>query len=464
MGTIAELDKRYLWHPFTQMSEWVKDSYQPVVIVEAEGAVLRAESGEEFLDGNASIWTNIHGHRHPSLDEALKKQIDQIAHSSFLGLTNDVAPRLGEALVELLQPGSQHRVFFSDDGSTAMEAGLKMIFQARQQRGEMQRQKFLSLGGAYHGDTVGAMSLGKSELFHYSYGKLLFETREVMSPACYRCPYNRSKPEKGVEARFSRKCNGECLEELEKVLEKESEELAAFVLEPRIQGAAGLWMHPHGYLEQAAELCRQKGVWIFLDEVLTGFGRTGAMLACHHEEVVPDVIGLAKGLTAGYLPLAATLASQEIFDSFLGKYEEFKTFFHGHSYTGNALGCAVALENLAIFEKEQTLKKVESLSQKLNELSMLFWEHPQVGEVRQEGAVVAIELVEEFDSKKSFPLEKRVGHWVCEAAKKYGLLTRPIGNVLVLMPPYCTSEAQLDSMVQALWKGLNDVLPIGKQP
>lgn len=457
MSRTTELDQRYLWHPFTQMKEW-SDS-EPIVIVEGKGAILRDEKGNEFIDGNSSIWTNLHGHNHAGLNQALEQQLKRVAHSSFLGLTNELAPQLGQKLVKMLDLESQHRVFFSDDGSTAMEAGLKMVVQAREQRGEKERTEFVVLGGAYHGDTVGAMSLGKSPLFHKTYGKLMFETREVMSPACYQCPYNKSKPEKGVEARETRSCDFECVSQLENTLTQFKEETAAFVLEPLVQGAAGLWMHPKGYLKKAAELCREKGVWLFLDEVLTGFGRTGTMLACHKEEVVPDVVGLAKGLTGGYMPLAATLASPEIYDSFLGDYEEFKSFFHGHSYTGNALGCAVALENFSIFEKEKTLQQIEKLGETLKQLTQRFWDHPHVGDVRQEGVIIAIELVEEFTTRRGFPLEKRIGYWVCEAAKKYGLLTRPIGNVLVLMPPYCMTEEEAERMVSALWKGLCDILP-----
>ena len=458
MSEVAKLDQRYLWHPFTQMKEWCAS--EPIVIVAGQGAILRDEKGNEFIDGNSSIWTNLHGHNHASLNQALQNQLQRIAHSSFLGFTNDLAPRLGQKLVEMLCPKSNHRVFFSDDGSTAMEAGLKMIVQAREQRGEKDRIGFVVLGGAYHGDTVGAMSLGKSPLFHKTYGRLMFETREVMSPACYQCPYNKTKPQKGVEAREARCCDWECLSQLQETLEKSKNETAAFVLEPLVQGAAGLWMHPKGYLKKASELCRETGVWLFLDEVLTGFGRTGAMFASNQEQVVPDVVALAKGLTAGYMPLAATLASQEIFEAFLGDYEEFKSFFHGHSYTGNALGCAVALENLSIFEKEKTLQQNQKLSENLKQLTQQFWKHPHVGDVRQEGVMIAIELVEEFETRRGFPLEKRIGHWVCEAAKKHGLLTRPIGNVLLLMPPYCITEEETERMVNALWRGLCDVLPL----
>jgi adenosylmethionine-8-amino-7-oxononanoate aminotransferase len=456
--TSADLDREYVWHPFTQMRNWNAPGHEPIVIVGGQGAVLKAEDGREYLDGNSSIWTNLHGHRRPEIDQAIRDQLDRIAHSSFLGLTNDVAARLAHDLIEAAAL-PDHKVFFSDDGSTAMEAALKMVFQARMQRGETERKVFVSLSNGYHGDTIGAMSAGHSALFHRVYKPLLFETREVMSPACYRCPHNRAEPVRGTDARLSRKCNGECLGELTAALNDLGEDAAAFVLEPRVQGAAGMTMHPHGYLEKAAAACRERGVWLVLDEVMTGFGRTSTMFAFQEEKVAPDVVALAKGLTGGYLPMAATLASQEIFDAFLGDYADLKTFFHGHSYTGNALGGAAALANLGIFKTEDTLRKNVILRDKLAELTAKFWEHPNVGDVRQEGLICAIELVRDFKTREAFPWAERIGHRVCEAARKHGLLTRPVCDVLILMPPYCTTEAQLAQMVEALWLGLNEVLP-----
>jgi adenosylmethionine-8-amino-7-oxononanoate transaminase len=455
----ADLDRAHVWHPFTQMRDGNAPGAEPVVIVSGEGAVLKAEDGREYLDGNSSIWTNLHGHRRPEIDAAIRAQLDRIAHSSFLGLTNDVAPRLAAELVGAAGlPG--HKVFFSDDGSTAMEAALKMVFQARLQRGETRRTTFISLAAGYHGDTVGAMSAGHSAVFHRAYRPLLFETREVMSPACYRCPHNRAEPVRGTEARASRQCNWECVDKLKAGLDAAGDTAAAFVLEPRVQGAAGMLMHPPGYLARAAETCRERGVWLVLDEVMTGFGRTGSMFVFQQEKVTPDVVALAKGLTGGYLPLAATLASEEIFAAFLGEYSELKTFFHGHSYTGNALGCAAARASLKIFETENTLAKNERLGEILGRNLERFWEHPHVGDVRREGLIAAIELVRDFQTREPFPFAERIGQRVCEAARKYGLLTRPIGDVLVLMPPYCVTEAQIAEMIGALWQALNEVLPV----
>ncbi len=457
--TSTQLDRAHVWHPFTQMRDWNAPGHEPIVIVEGSGAVLKAEDGREYLDGNSSIWTNLHGHRRPEIDSAIRAQLDRIAHSSFLGLTNDLAPRLAHDLLEVAAL-PDHKVFFSDDGSTAMEAALKMVHQARLQRGEARRSVFFSLANGYHGDTVGAMSAGHSPTFHRAYRPLLFETREVISPACYRCPYNRAEPVRGIEARPSRQCGWECIGELETALDAAGDTASAFVLEPRVQGAAGMTMHPHGYLEKAAAACRERGIWLILDEVMTGFGRTGTMFAFQAEKVTPDLVALAKGLTGGYLPVAATLASETIFDAFLGGYAELKTFFHGHSYTGNALGCAAALANLAIFENESTLEKNAGLERILADRLAVFWDHPHVGDVRQEGLIAAVEIVQDFTTRTPFPFTDRIGHRVCEAAKKHGLLTRPIGDVLVLMPPYCVTETQIGQMVDALWRALEEVLPM----
>jgi adenosylmethionine-8-amino-7-oxononanoate aminotransferase len=428
-----------------------------VVIVEGQGAVIKAADGREYLDGNSSIWTNLHGHRRAEIDQAVRDQLDRIAHSSFLGLTNDVAPELAHELINATGL-THHRIFFSDDGSTAMEAALKMVYQARMQRGETQRTAFISFSSGYHGDTIGAMSAGHSPVFHAAYRPLLFPTREVMSPACYRCPHNRAEPIRGTDARRTRQCAWECVGQLTAALDELGETASAVVIEPRVQGAAGMRMHPHGFLEKAARLCRERGVWLVLDEVMTGFGRTGAMFAFQHEGVKPDVVALAKGLTGGYLPLAATLAAPEIYDAFLGDYAEMKTFFHGHSYTGNALGCAAARASLRLLATEHDAPHRADRAAALSECAARFWDHPNVGDVRQEGLLCAIELVRDFATREPFPFAERIGHRVCEAARVHGLLTRPVGDVLVLMPPYCATREQVAQMVEALWLALNEVL------
>ncbi|HYG34908.1 MAG TPA: aminotransferase class III-fold pyridoxal phosphate-dependent enzyme, partial [Clostridia bacterium] len=280
-----QLDRQYVWHPFTQMQEWCDPQFDAKVITGGKGACLTAADGRKYLDGNSSIWTNLHGHRNPHLDAALQRQLKRIAHSSFLGLTNDIAPVLAARLVQALRaPQKRYKVFFSDDGSTAIEAALKMCVQARLQRGEKQRKRFVSVGGGYHGDTVGAMSLGHSPQFHAPFEHITFETTTVPGPNCYRCPHNRAKPIRGQDQRKTHSCSRECLETLEQVLTDRPETIAALVMEPRVQGAAGMWMHPPGFLRHAAELCRRQGIWLILDEVMTGFGRTGAMFACQKEQ------------------------------------------------------------------------------------------------------------------------------------------------------------------------------------
>jgi len=456
----AALDRAHVWHPFTQMKEWADPCSEVLVISEGKGALLRDEQGREFIDGNASIWTNIHGHRHPAIDAALTTQLGRIAHSSFLGATHDAAARFASELVDAVhRPGADYRVFFSDDGSTAVEAGLKMIVQARSQRGESARTRFVSVAGAYHGDTVGAMSVGQSPLFHRPFRSWLHPVREVPSPACYRCPHNRAVPERGVEARVGRQCGWECIGALQTAFDEMPESVAAFVMEPRVQGAAGMTMHPEGYLARAARLCSERGIWLMLDEVMTGFGRTGEMFAFQREGVTPDVLALGKGITGGYLPLAATVASAPIHEAFLGEYAEFKTFFHGHSYSGNPLGCAAARASLEVFAAESTLERNQARSTWLRRAAATFWEHPHVGDVRVEGMVCAIELVDDFATRRPFPASERIGVRVCMAARKHGLLTRPVGDVLVLMPPYCITEEQVDHMQRALWRALLEVLP-----
>lgn len=456
----AALDQRHVWHPFTQMREW--SAGEPLVIVEGEGAILRDEKGREYFDGNSSIWTNLHGHRRPEIDDAIRAQLDRVAHTSFLGQTNDVAPAFARELLEAYTQSdapSGWRVFFSDDGSTAVEAGLKMIHQARQQRGEPQRTEFISLAAGYHGDTVGAMSAGHSAVFHGTYRGLMFPTREVPSPACYRCPFNRARPERGTDAREARQCEWECVREAGRALEEAGPAASAFVMEPRVQGAGSMSMHAPGYLARIAEMCRARGVWLLLDEVLTGFGRTGAMFAAHHEGVQPDVVALGKGITGGYLPLAATLASEEIYAAFLGEYEEWKTFFHGHSYSGNQLGCAAARASLQLLHTVHPLEHIGSRAAVLRSLAQRFWEHPQVGDVRCEGLICAIELVEDFATARRFPAGRRVGYRVCETARQHGVLTRHIGDVLVFMPPFCATEGQLSDAVEGMWQALHAVLP-----
>ena len=481
MHRLARLDHRYLWHPFTQMREWLRR--EPIVIVEGKGAVLRDVHGREYLDANASIWTNLHGHRHPRLNAAIRRQLGRIAHSSSLGLANEPAALLGERLVQLANPrwlvrpagrGSPRlgKVFFSDDGSTAVEVALKLAYEYTRRTKSQAKPRFLSLEGAYHGDTVGAVALGHIPAFHQPYRGLLFATDAVMAPYCYRCPFNRARPER-ADARSYRQCGWECVDQVQRAFERRCrrhEAYAGLVLEPRIQGAAGMIPQPAGWLARVAQIARGYGSLLVADEVLTGLGRTGfarddargeragPLFACHHEGVQPDFLCLAKGLSGGYLPLAATLTSQAVFDAFLGESAERRTFYHGHSYTGNQLGTAAALANLQLLEEPATLQRCQQLQHTMSREIARLWSLPAVGDIRQVGLIAGIELVRDWRRRTPFDPGERVGVRVCEAMARQGVLTRPIGDVIVLMPPFCTSDRQLSQMVAALAAAIESVL------
>lgn len=444
---LADWDRKYLWHPFTQMQEWKQED--PLIIERGKGSYLLDTDGRKYLDGTSSIWVNLHGHRHPVLDRAIKRQLDKIAHSTLLGLSNPPAIELARELIKIAPKGLT-RVFYSDNGSTAVEVALKMAVQYWQQRHPKAGQKntFLHLKLAYHGDTIGAVSVGNIELFHSRFKPLLFPTVEADPPYCYRCPLKMTYPS----------CGMACLDPIEQLLKARHRELAGFVIEPLIQAAAGMIAQPPGYLKRIRELCAKHRVLLIVDEVATGFGRTGKMFACRHEQVTPDLMAISKGLTGGYMPLAATLTTDEIYQAFLGRYDEFKTFFHGHSYTGNPLGCAVALANLAVFRRERVLQSLAPKIQYLTALLMSCEQLAHVGDIRQRGFMVGIELVRDKQTKEPYPLETRVGHRVAAAARERGLLIRPLGNVVVLLPPLSVSRDELARMVEILRESI-DTLP-----
>lgn len=432
---LADWDRRYLWHPFTQMKEW--EQAPPLIIDRAKGAYLFDLQGRKYLDGVSSLWVTVHGHRHPVLDRALRQQLRKVAHSTLLGLSNPPAIRLARALVKLAPPGLT-RVFFSDDGSTAVEVALKMAVQYWQQRDPKAGPKrtFLRLKLAYHGDTAGAMSVGGIELFQERFRPLLFPTVAAESPYCYRCPLGLTYPT----------CRMACLEPIERLLKRRHRALAGLVIEPLVQAAAGMLTAPPGYLARVRDLCSQYRVLLIADEVATGFGRTGRMFACEHEQVTPDLMAVSKGLTGGYLPLGATLATEEIYRAFLGEYAEWKTFFHGHSYTGNPLACAVALANLDVFGKDRTLVRLRSKIKTLDRLLRPLAGLRHVGDIRQRGFMVGIELVRDKKTKAPYRLEDRIGHQVAMEARRLGLLLRPLGNVVVLMPPLAVTPSELTRM------------------
>lgn len=508
MHPLAKLDQAHVWHPFTQMRDWLRG--EPVVIVSGKGATLRDAQGREYLDANASIWTNLHGHGHPRINAAIRRQLKKIAHSSALGFANEPASLLAAKLVEMaanaavnlsspaLENPALPKVFFSDDGSTAIEVALKLAYEfTRRSRGSKGRPPhFLGLDGAYHGDTIGAVSVGHIGLFHAAYGGMLFATDKVMAPYCYRCRFNRAQAEQG-DARDYRRCNWECVDKVEARFasaKKRGNPYAAFVFEPLMQGSAGMVPQPAGWLRRVAEIARGHGALLIADEVMTGFGRTGSEsaagnpqstipvggpesacgvccsrsrsrasaqsavrnpqsaidFACHHEGVQPDFLCVAKGLTGGYLPMAATLTTQAVFDAFLGEYAEFKTFFHGHSFTGNQLGSAAALASLDLLQEPASIRARVRLKRVLREELVSLCALSNVGDVRQVGLVAGVELVRNWRTRQPFDLRERAGIRVCEAMARRGVLTRPVGSVVVLMPPYCTTEKQARRIVGAL--------------
>ena len=428
VAALASADKRHCWHPFTQMRDWCASEHEPLVIVDGQGAIVMDARGRAYIDGNSSIWTNLHGHRHPTIDAAIREQLTHIAHTSFLGTTHPLAIELAGQLVRLFPDESLTRVFFSDDGSTAIEVAAKMAVQYWQQIGRPGRDRFLAFSRAYHGDTAGASSLGNIVPFHGRFRALHFPVGRVAS-----------------------------VEGLDALGPHETDRVAAVVLEPLIQGAAGMRLWPEGMLRRVRQWCDRTGVLLILDEVMTGFGRTGTMFACEREGIVPDMIALAKGLTGGYLPLAATLVRERIHDAFLGTVAERRAFLYGHSYTANPLGCAAALASLRIFREEAVLDRLAPRIALLDALLAPLAAHPHVGEVRQCGFIAGIELVADRTTGRPHPFEAQVGARVCRAARRHGLLTRPIGDVIVLMPPYCISDDDLHRAVEAIRRGIDEV-------
>ncbi len=447
---LAEADLRHLWHPFTQMQEYGRQP--PLIIERGEGAELIDLEGNHYLDGVSSLWVNVHGHRRREIDAAVVDQIGRIAHSTLLGISNVPAIELAVRLAAVA-PGALPRVFFSDDGSTAVEAALKIALQYWRQRRspDPKRTRFIALTHAYHGDTIGAVSVGGISLFHERFRPLLFDALRIDAPYCYRCPLDRTHPECGLA----------CLDSLDRVLRDHGPEAAALIVEPMVMGAAGMIVQPPGYLRALRERCDRHGLLLIADEVATGFGRTGRMFACEHEGIVPDLLALAKGITGGYLPLAATLATEEIYEAFLGEREEKRTFFHGHSYTGNPLACRAALASLDIFDSEGTLasmqEKITRLTSALDDLRDL----PLVGEIRQLGFMVGIELVRDLSTREPFPVEGAVGVRVTMEARSRGAVIRPLGDVIVLMPPLCITEEQIDRLVKIVRLSITAALESG---
>ncbi len=431
---VVQQDQRYLWHPFTQHSGWQRS--EPLVIAAAEGAELIDTQGVRYLDGVASLWVGVHGHRHPKVDAAIREQLDRVAHSTLLGLANVPASQLGEALIRVA-PKPLSRVFYSDAGSTAVEIALKMAFQWQQQAGDPKRTRFAHFEHAYHGDTLGAVSVGGIDLFHEVYGPLLFDTVALPAPQA---------PDPAVEATL--------LEQALARLDAVGDTLAAIIVEPLVQGAAGMRMHSPAYLNAILAKAKELGALVILDEVATGFGRTGTLFAAEQLDVAPDLLCLGKGLSNGYLPLAATLATERIFEGFVGPHRN--TFFHGHTFTGNPLACAAGVACLALFEEERTLDQVALRVAELAEALAVLAQHPKVAAVRQRGLMVGVDL--QKDPGCPYPSALRTGDRLCAMLRAYGVILRPLGDTIVLMPPLCIRQAQLARLVQVLGLGLDALL------
>jgi adenosylmethionine-8-amino-7-oxononanoate transaminase len=432
---LLQKNSEFLWNPFTQMSQYIED--MPIIIESGDGVTLTDVNGKMYFDGNSSLWLNVHGHRQDELGQAIKDQLDKIAHSTLLGMSNIPAILLAEQLVKIT-PTGLNKVFYSDSGATAVEIAIKMAFAYWRRVGHSERTQFLAFENGYHGDTVAAMSVGGINLYRTEFGPLLFDSIHTPFPYVYGFPGPAEE------------CISYCLKELDTILKSKGDNIAAFVIEPLVQGAAGMHMMPEGFLSEVTRMARDRGILIIADEVATGFCRTGETFAVNHEGVLPDIMAVGKGLTGGYLPLAATLVTDEIYDAFLGTPNEQKTFYHGHSFTGNQLGCAVALKNLELIERADLTSKVAEKSHFLACLLNRITGLEHVGEVRQKGFMVGIELALDKAVKQPFPSDELMGYKVCLACRELGLITRPLGDVVVFLPPLTSTNNDLSEMVNIL--------------
>jgi adenosylmethionine-8-amino-7-oxononanoate aminotransferase len=441
---LAELDKKYLWHPFTQMADWLES--ESVIIDSAEGFYLIDTEGNRYIDGISSLWCNVHGHRVKEIDGAIRAQLDKVAHSTLLGLGQTRSIELAERLVEIT-PADLKKVFYSDTGAAAVEIALKMAYQYFQNIGQSKRTKYVALENSYHGDTIGSVSLGGIETFHRLFQPLLFETFFIPAPHPYRYPGSRKE------------CVLHSLDKIGSLLRSRVDEIVAVVIEPLVQGAGGMIVHPAGFLAGVRRLTKEYGVLLIADEVATGFGKTGKMFACENEAVSPDIMCLGKGMTGGYLPLAATLTTERIFDAFLGDIAEHKTFYHGHTYTGNALCCAAALASLDLFEQNRLLDvlpaKIDLMKQYFARIAGL----PFVGDARQCGLMGAVEIVKDKSSKESFASRRKIGAKVCSSMRPRGVILRPLGDCVVVMPPVAIDLELLERLLKVVYDAIETELP-----
>lgn len=442
--TLARWDKEHVWHPFTQMKEYVEGEI--LIIERGEGFYLIDVDGRKFIDGTSSIWANVFGYTKKELINAIINQAEKLPHSTLLGLANVPSILLAKKLTDLSPPGLK-KVFFSDNGSTAVEIAIKMTYHYWQLKGERKRRYFVCFKNGYHGDTLGAVSVGGIDLFHKIYKPLLFKSYKAPSPYCYRCPLKLTRS----------KCGMECVSIFEHIILEHREELCGVIIEPYVQGAGGVIVQPEGFISKVWKITKENNLIFIADEVATGFGRTGTFFACEREKIRPDMICLSKALTGGYLPLAATITTEEIYNAFLGKYEEFKTFFHGHTYTGNPIACSLALANLELFERENLLKAIQEKIKFAERELERFKDLSHVGDVRQGGLMIGIELVQNKKDKKPYPPESRIGQKVVLKAREKGLIIRPLGDVIVLMPPLAVDMEILKKIFDITFESIYEV-------
>jgi adenosylmethionine-8-amino-7-oxononanoate aminotransferase len=444
MNIWQKKDLRYIWHPCSQMKDY--EDFPPIVIERGKGAYLYDIDGKSYLDAVSSWWVNLFGHSNERINAAIRKQLEKLEHVIFANFSHKAAIELAEEIVRITPPGLT-KVFFADNGSSAVEAALKLSFHYHQQTGHPKKTRFAAITDAYHGETLGALSVGDLDLYSKIYQPLLLNTFKATGPDCYRCPYGRCREN----------CAAECFESLEKIVFEHHEEICGIIIEPLVQCAAGMKIYPPLYLKKLRKLCTDYDIHFIADEIAVGFGRTGKMFACEHAGVSPDILCLSKGITGGYLPLSLVLTTDEIYSAFYADYKELKAFMHSHSYTGNALACAAACESLAIFRDEDVLAKNEIKAKMIaDKVKALADAHPHIGEYRQLGMIGALELVEDKRTKKSFDWQRRVGYCIYKIALEKGVLLRPLGNVIYFMPPYVVEEEDIDLMIKVAFESINE--------
>ncbi len=442
---LTQWDKHFIWHPFTQMKDW--NAEDQLIIERAEGNYLYDTAGNKYLDGVSSLWVNVHGHAKKAINDAIHYQVNKLDHSTLLGLSNSPAVELAKELISIAPKGLK-KVFYSDSGSTAAEIAIKIAYQYWQNIGRTEKRELVHMENSYHGDTLGSVSVGGIDLFHKVYRGLIFKTRTLAFPDCYRAPRGKKYPDYAFEH----------VDKFERMVRKDHRKIAALIVEPIVQGAAGMIIWPKGVLKRLNEICRAYDILFIADEVATGFGRTGRMFACEHEGVHPDILCTAKGITGGYLPLAATLTTNLIYEGFVADYKSQKTFFHGHTYTGNPIACAAALANIRVFKEEETLIKLQKKIKFLEEQLSTLRGFPFVGDIRQKGMMAGVELVENIAIKKPFDWEEKVGVRICQKVRERGIILRPLGNVVVLMPPLSITEAEIKYLVDSIKWSIKEIL------